>query len=72
MKISPARAKAMRHATENAARQNRVARPNPTNRVRFDDIVVSTESIGPIQKQILRLEIAAKVSLKDETSTHLT
>jgi len=36
--------------TENAARQNRVAQPNPINRVWFDDVVVSTEYVGPIQK----------------------
>lgn len=40
----------MHYVTENAARQNRVAQPNPTNRVWFDDVVISTEYVGPIQK----------------------
>jgi hypothetical protein len=40
----------MHYVTENAARQNNAARPNPINRVLFDDIVVSTEYVGPIQK----------------------
>ena len=38
----------LHYVTENPARQNKVARPNPVNRVWFDDIVVSTEYIGPI------------------------
>ena len=38
------------YVTENAARQNHVANPNPIQRVAFDDIVISTEYIGPIQK----------------------
>ena len=38
------------YVTENAARQNHVAKPNPIHRVWFDDIVVSTEYVGPIQK----------------------
>jgi hypothetical protein len=37
----------LHYVTENAARQNRVAKPNPTNRVWFDNIVVSTAYIGP-------------------------
>ena len=37
------------YVTENAARQNKVASPPRTNRVWFDDIVVATEYIGPIQ-----------------------
>jgi len=40
----------LHYVTENAARQNHVAKPNPINRVWFDDIVVSTEYVGPIQK----------------------
>lgn len=40
----------LHYVTENAARQNRVANPNPINRVWFDDIVVSTAYIGPIGK----------------------
>jgi hypothetical protein len=36
------------YVTENAARQNNVASPNPVNRVWFDDIVVATAYIGPI------------------------
>jgi len=40
----------MHYATEYAARQSHVANPNPINRVWFDDIVVSTEYLGPIQK----------------------
>lgn len=31
-----------------AQRQNRVSNPNPVNRVWFDDVVVSTQYIGPI------------------------
>jgi hypothetical protein len=38
----------MLYVTENAARQNRVANPNPVNRVWFDDIVLATEYIGPM------------------------
>lgn len=38
----------LHYVTENAARQNRLNEPNPVNRVRFDDIVVSTEYVGPI------------------------
>lgn len=37
------------YVTENAARQNNAANPNPTNRVWFDNIIVSTEYVGPIQ-----------------------
>jgi hypothetical protein len=40
----------LHYVTENAARQNRVANPNPLNRVWFDNIVVSTAYIGPLQK----------------------
>ncbi|MCC6445323.1 MAG: hypothetical protein IT210_17920 [Armatimonadetes bacterium] len=39
----------LHYVTENAVRQNRVADPNPTNRVWFDDIVVGTRYIGPIK-----------------------
>ena len=39
----------LHYVTENAARQNKVARPNPVNRVWFDDIVVASEYIGPIK-----------------------
>jgi hypothetical protein len=39
----------LHYVTENAARQNRVADPNPINRVWFDDIVVSTAYVGPIK-----------------------
>ena len=38
----------LHYVTENAARQNRVANPNPTSRVWFDDIVVATEYLGPL------------------------
>ena len=38
----------LHYVTENAARQNHAAGPNPINRVWFDDIVVGTEYIGPI------------------------
>ena len=41
----------LHYVTENPARQNKVAKPNPINRVWFDDIVVSTEYIGPIRVQ---------------------
>jgi hypothetical protein len=41
----------LHYVTENAARQNKVAKPNPTNRVWFDDIVVATSYIGPVQPQ---------------------
>ena len=40
----------LHYVTENAARQNRDAKPNPINRVWFDDIVISTEYVGPIRK----------------------
>jgi hypothetical protein len=39
------------YVTENAYRQNNVANPPLLNRVWFDDIVVATEYIGPIQRQ---------------------
>src|SRR4030095_13567668 len=38
----------LHYVTENAARQNHVAEPHPLNRVWFDDIVISTEYVGPI------------------------
>ena len=38
------------YVTENAPRQNHVTNPNPVNRVWFDDIVVATEYIGPMEK----------------------
>jgi hypothetical protein len=41
----------LHYVTENAARQNHVARPNPVCRVWFDQIVVATEYVGPIQEQ---------------------
>jgi hypothetical protein len=37
------------YVTEHAARQNKVANPNPITRVWFDDIVVATQYIGPIK-----------------------
>ena len=40
----------LHYVTENAARQNHVVNLNPINRVWFDDIVLGTEYIGPIQK----------------------
>jgi hypothetical protein len=40
----------LHYVTANAARQNRVAKPNRTNRVWFDQIVVSTAYVGPIQR----------------------
>ncbi len=40
----------MLYVTENAARQNSVAKPNPINRVWFDNVVVATEYVGPIAK----------------------
>ncbi|PYJ55593.1 MAG: hypothetical protein DME24_24645, partial [Verrucomicrobia bacterium] len=39
----------LHYVTELAGRQNHVAKPNPINRVWFDDIVVGTEYVGPIQ-----------------------
>ncbi len=39
----------LHYVTDLAARQNRVANPNPANQVWFDDVVLSTEYIGPIQ-----------------------
>ncbi|HZP83265.1 MAG TPA: hypothetical protein VFB21_16605 [Chthonomonadaceae bacterium] len=38
------------YVTENAARQNHVARPKDMDTVWFDDIVVATTYIGPIQR----------------------
>jgi len=40
----------LHYVTENAARQNKVSAPHNTNRVWFDDIVVSTAYVGPIPK----------------------
>lgn len=40
----------LHYVTENAARQNRVAHPNPVNRVWFDHIVLGTAYVGPIRK----------------------
>jgi hypothetical protein len=39
----------LHYVTENAARQNRRSKPNPINRVWFDDIVVSTAYVGPLR-----------------------
>ncbi len=39
----------LHYVTENAARQNRVQKPNTVNRVWFDNIVAATEYIGPIE-----------------------
>ena len=36
------------YVTENAARQNGVAKPDPVNRVWFDHVVVSTKYVGPM------------------------
>lgn len=38
------------YVTENAAKQNKHANPNPVNRVWFDDIVIATEYIGPTKE----------------------
>jgi predicted amidohydrolase len=40
----------LHYVTENAARQNHVENPARTNRVWFDDIVIATDYVGPIQK----------------------
>lgn len=40
----------LHYVTENAARQNNVAKQNPINRVWFDDIVISTAYVGPIPR----------------------
>jgi hypothetical protein len=40
----------LHYVTEGALRQNRVEQPHPVNRVWFDDIVVSTQYIGPIKR----------------------
>jgi hypothetical protein len=40
----------LHYVTENAARQNRRANPDPINRVWFDDIVVSTAYVGPLRR----------------------
>lgn len=42
----------LHYVTENAARQNQVAHPPRTNRVWFDDLVVATEYIGPLQPRL--------------------
>ena len=39
------------YVTENAARQNKVENPAPTNRVWFDDVVVASEYIGPARPE---------------------
>jgi hypothetical protein len=39
----------LHYVTENAARQNGVANPNPRNRVWFDDFVVAASYVGPIR-----------------------
>lgn len=39
----------LHYVTENAAKQNNVAKTNPVNRVWFDDVVVSERYIGPIK-----------------------
>ncbi|MDH7569166.1 MAG: hypothetical protein QHJ73_06225 [Armatimonadota bacterium] len=36
------------YVTDLPARQNRVEKPNPVNRVWFDDVVVSTRYVGPL------------------------
>jgi len=41
----------LHYVTENAARQNRVVDPNAVNRVWFDDIVLATAYVGPINGQ---------------------
>jgi hypothetical protein len=40
----------LHYVTENAARQNRVKDPKPTNAVWFDDIVIATDYIGPMAR----------------------
>jgi hypothetical protein len=39
----------LHYVTDHAARQNRVARANPVCRVWFDQIVVATEYVGPVE-----------------------
>lgn len=39
----------LHYVTENAARFNNVADPNPINRVWFDDVVAATQYVGPIK-----------------------
>lgn len=39
------------YITENAGRQNGVKEPRKVNRVWFDDIVVSTEYVGPVDSK---------------------
>jgi len=41
----------LHYVTEGPYRMNKVAHPNPINRVWFDDIVVATKYIGPIGKR---------------------
>ena len=38
------------YVTDSPSRQNRVEKPNPVNRVWFDDVVVSTEYVGPLAR----------------------
>ncbi len=40
----------LHYVTDYAARANKVADPDPTNRVWFDDIVVATDYVGPIAR----------------------
>jgi hypothetical protein len=40
----------LHYVTINAARQNRLDSPEPTNRVLFDHIVLATQYIGPLQQ----------------------
>lgn len=40
----------LHYVTENAYRQNRVTNPNRLNSVWFDDIVISTEYVGPVKR----------------------
>ena len=41
----------LHYVTENAARQNNVADPDPVNSVWFDDVAVATSYIGPTQER---------------------
>jgi len=41
----------LHYVTDHAARTNNVASPNSINRVSFDDIVISTAYVGPIQER---------------------
>ena len=40
----------LHYVTQYPSQQNHVAKPNSVNRVRFDNIVISTEYVGPIKK----------------------